>query len=223
MYKIPDVRRKYRQTSDFGGDTLKHNNPRRNQRLRPWEIALLLALAVTLGAAVWADRRQASLADGVIRLHVIANSDSEADQAAKLTARDRVLDTLTPLLAGCRSRGEAARVIEAAIPALEADGVRVTLGEEYYPTRAYDGFALPAGRYLSLRVVLGAGEGHNWWCVVFPPLCTEALAEDASDAFLSLDDGDAALITQQTPAYELRFRVLEWWGVLKNRLTSEDT
>ena len=185
-------------------------------RLRPWELALIMALAVTFCAGFWADRTQKALSDEMIRLHVVANSDSPADQAAKLEMRDRVLAYLAPQLSGCRTRDEAVSVIEKSIPALEAlGGVSVSIGQEYYPTRTYDTFSLPAGRYVSLRVIMGEGRGHNWWCVVYPALCTEALADSTEDAFLSLDGSQRALITQDGEEYELRFRVVEWWGMLE--------
>lgn len=188
--------------------------------LRSWEIALLLALGVTVCAGLWAQKTQSELSRRLIRLHVVANSDSPADQAAKLQMRDRVLELLTPLLDGCDSRDEAVRVIEAHREEMEALGdVTVTLGTEYYPTREYDSFSLPAGEYVSLRVVMGAGKGRNWWCVVFPPLCTEALAEETEDAFLSLDGEQTALITQADEGYELKFRVVEWWGQIKALVT----
>lgn len=183
-----------------------------------WEPICLMALGLALLAGAWADRAQAALSEEVIRLHVIANSDSPGDQAEKLAVRDRVLAYLTPRLAGCRTRAEAAAVLEESLPALEAVGdVTAALGTEYYPTRAYDSFSLPAGEYLSLRVTVGAGRGHNWWCVVYPALCTRALAEDTEDAFLSLGEEQRALITQDGEEYELKFRVVEWWGMLKER------
>lgn len=187
--------------------------------LRPWEIALILSLGITFCAGVWADKTQKTLSGEMIRLHVIANSDSTEDQAAKLQMRDRVLALLKPVLNECSTRDEAIEAIRAHKSELEALGdVTVTLGTEYYPTREYDTFSLPAGEYVSLRVVMGAGRGKNWWCVVFPPLCDEALAEQTEDAFLPLDDEQAALITQETEEYELKFRVVDWWGQLKEFL-----
>lgn len=188
------------------------------QRLRPWETALLLALCVFFLSGVWAADTQTGLAGNLVRLHVIANSDSDADQAAKLQMRDKVLQLLSPQLAGCRTREEAVDIILQQKPALEALGdVTVTLGTEYYPTREYDSFSLPAGEYLSLRVVMGAGQGHNWWCVVFPPLCTEALAEPVQDAFALLPDDADRLVTQDGTDYILRFRLVEWWNALAER------
>ncbi|MCD8323246.1 MAG: stage II sporulation protein R [Oscillospiraceae bacterium] len=193
-----------------------------NFHLRPWEIALLLALVVTFCAGIWAQRTQDRLSGQLIRLHVIANSDSSEDQAEKLQLRDKVLALLSPLLADCETQEEAAAVISENMDAIEALGdVSVSLETEYYPTREYNTFSLPAGEYLSLRVEIGQGQGHNWWCVVFPPLCTEALAEDvgdAADAFSLLSVEDESLITQDGEGYILRFRLVELWGELKEAL-----
>ena len=191
-----------------------------SRALRAWELALLLALCVTLSAGMLAGQEQARLAGQLIRLHVTASSDSPEDQAEKLQLRDRVLALLAPLLQDCADRDEAVDIILSHQAELEALGdVRVQLGREYFPTRTYGSFALPAGEYLSLRVTAGEGRGKNWWCVIFPPLCTEALADSAQeDVFLTLDESDRALITREDPVYELRFRVVEWWGELRERL-----
>lgn len=189
------------------------------QRSKPWETALLLALCIFFLSGLWADRTQRDLAGGLVRLHVIANSDSDADQAAKLAMRDRVLAVLSPLLAECGSREEAVDIILNHKAELEALGdVEVALSTEYYPTRDYGVFSLPAGEYLSLRVVMGAGRGHNWWCVVFPPLCTEALAEPAADAFSIFPEDEEGLITGGGTEYVLRFRLVEWWERLAEKL-----
>lgn len=193
------------------------------QALKRWELALLMALCVTFCTAAWAGSRQQHLAGDLVRLHVIANSDSPEDQAEKLQMRDKVLAILSPALKNCGSRDLAVDIILSCMPRLEALGdVSVTLDEEYYPARDYATFSLPAGKYLSLRVVMGSGAGQNWWCVVFPPLCTEALAEEDADAFLSLDDSELSLITQEGEGYDLRFRVVDWWGSLTGLLSGRE-
>lgn len=140
-------------------------------------LALALALAATAIAATALLREQQALSEKLIRLHVVANSDSEADQAIKLQVRDAVLAVTEPLMEGAEDPYAA---LSDALPEIEsaavnclaalgvADPVTVTLGQEAYPTRVYESFSLPAGQYTSLRVTIGAGEGHNWWCVVFP-------------------------------------------------------
>lgn len=180
---------------------------------------MLLALCIFFCAGMWAGNTQADLSDRLVRLHVIANSDSPEDQARKLQIRDQVLTILTPCLAQCESREEAADIILSHRAELEALGdVTVTLDTEYYPTREYDTFSLPAGEYLSLRIIVGEGQGRNWWCVVFPPLCTEALAEPATDVFGFLPDDETGLITQDGEGYLIRFRLVEWWNELAQAL-----
>lgn len=157
-------------------------------KLHTWEAALLLAVAAALLWGACTLQRQDALEQKVIRLHVIANSDSEADQALKLRVRDRVLVLAEDILRQSGDMEEARQRLTEALPRLQqtaaeeiaAQGSRYTvsarLEETEFPTREYDGFALPSGEYLALRVVIGEGAGKNWWCVVFPPLCTTAPA-----------------------------------------------
>ena len=155
------------------------------KRAARWEWALLIAILISFAWGTWADRTQQQLSDKVLRLHVLANSDSEADQALKRKVRDSVLETASAILADCPDRETAEQRLSAALPEIEdaarariaAEGGKQTVTAELrptvFPTREYEDFTLPAGEYLALRVVLGEGEGHNWWCVVFPPLCAE--------------------------------------------------
>jgi stage II sporulation protein R len=193
----------------------------KKQKLKAWEWGLLLALGITLVWGMLAQAAQTRLSDRLVRLHIIANSDQMEDQAEKLQMRDKVLNLLTPLLAECQTQEQAIAVIESQQSALEALGdVSVQVSREYYPTRVYNTFSLPAGSYISLRITMGAGQGQNWWCVVFPPLCTEALADESQDAFLTLTEEQTGLITQDGQLYELRFRLVDWWGEVTNALYS---
>lgn len=193
------------------------------RKLRPWELALLLALCFTLLCGTWAQGRQQVLAGKLVRLHVIAASDADEAQAVKLQVRDAVLAYLEPKLADVTDVDAAQEIIAAnldgvaqAARTVTPDTVTVTLGPERYPTREYETFSLPAGVYTSLRVTLGAGEGHNWWCVIFPPLCVESSLSDR--AVETLSDGDVKLITEDGDGYVLRFRLLDLWGKLTERL-----
>ena len=187
-------------------------------KLKTWELALLLALCITFAWGLWAERTQKEFAEKMIRLHVIANSDSPEDQAAKLQMRDKVLEILAPALAECKTQTEAAEVIRAHKTELEALGdLSVTVSTEYYPTRVYNTFSLPAGEYLSLQVHMGAAEGKNWWCVVFPPLCTEALAQPAEETFAALTDTETSIITGED-GYIFRFRVIDSWEKIQAAL-----
>lgn len=188
--------------------------------LRKWEIALLLALCFTLLAGTWAGAASSRVSEGLVRLHVIAASDDATEQAIKLDVRDAVLSYLEPKLASPADIAGAEALIEANLGGIAAAAesaaqgreVNVTLGEEYYPTREYDTFSLPAGRYQSLRVTLGEGAGHNWWCVVFPPLCLTAAESEA--AFEELDGETRAIISSDGGGVQFKFRLLELWGEL---------
>ena len=195
---------------------------KRRDRLYPLEAAALLAVCVTLLTGVWARGRQEALSEKVVRLHVLAASDSEADQAVKLSVRDAVLEYLGPRLEGAADAAEACARLEAELPELErlagaASGqqARAVLGRESYPTREYGDFSLPAGTYTSLKIVLGEGRGRNWWCVVYPPLCAAEAGELRETA--ALDGEDVRLLTGDGTEYEIRFRLLEWWGELMER------
>ena len=192
--------------------------------LRKWEIALLLALCFTLLAGTWAGAASSRVSEGLVRLHVIAASDDATEQAIKLDVRDAVLSYLEPKLASAADIAGAEALIEANLEGIAAAAesaaqgreVNVTLGEEYYPTREYDTFSLPAGRYRSLRVTLGEGAGHNWWCVVFPPLCLTAAESEA--AFEELDGETRAIISSDGGGVQFKFRLLELWGELMELL-----
>ena len=186
----------------------------------------LLSLSSLLLLATRAQSRQEALSGKLIRLHVLAESDSEEDQAKKLCARDAVLALLTPELEGVKSREEAETVIRRLTPAIrlaaeKAAGTQaaVQLSREYYPTRRYGTFSLPAGQYFSLRVTLGQGLGHNWWCVVYPPLCAQSAQESLAGAAI-LSEEDARLLAEDGESYIFRFRLLELWGELREKLES---
>ena len=186
-------------------------------RIKIWELSLLLALCFSLCLGTWAQAKQTTLSSELVRLHVIAVSDDDYEQVLKLRVRDEVLAYISPKLDGVKSAHDAQRIIAAELDgiraaagtAAEGRSVLVTLSEEYYPTRNYEKFSLPAGRYQSLRVILGEGKGHNWWCVVFPPLCISAAEQE--QAVESMSDDMKGIVTEDE-GYEYKFRILELWG-----------
>lgn len=196
------------------------------KKLRIWEISLLTALCLSLCTGLWAQSRQSAVSAQLLRLHVLAVDDSEEEQALKLRVRDAVLAYLQPELAGATDRDEARErilarlneIAQAASAVSEGRAVTVALGRESYPLRRYEGFVLPAGDYESLRVVLGEGRGHNWWCVVFPPVCLSAA--EAEELQSVMNSEDFALITE-AEGYEYRFRIVELWGELLRWLQGE--
>ena len=197
-------------------------------KLRLWEAALLLAFGLTIMAGVWASASESALAGQVLRLHVVANSDSDRDQALKLLVRDAVLTRADELLDGVSDRESAEQalaphldeLVRSAERGLAAEGcgdtVTVALTDQWFPTKEYDGFALPAGQYRALRVTIGEGRGRNWWCVVFPPLCLGSVTEESVETVAgeALSDDQVALITGQDGGYVLKFRFIEWWEEL---------
>ena len=196
------------------------------KRAAGWEWALLIAILISFAWGTWADRTQQQLSDKVLRLHVLANSDSEADQALKRKVRDSVLETASAILADCPDRETAEQRLSAALPEIEdaarariaAEGETQTVTAELrptvFPTREYEDFTLPAGEYLALRGVLGEGEGHNWWCVVFPPLCAETTSSLSQTAMAAgLTEEEVALITE-SDGYQLKFKAVELWEKL---------
>ena len=207
---------------------------KQSKTLRRWELALLLGVALAALAGVWLDRSQAALADQVIRLHVLANSDSEADQALKLKVRDRVLETASDYFVPGATLEETRAVLTEHLADLAAAGadqaaqegyrypVTVSLEDNYwFPTKQYTDFALPAGEYTALRVVIGEGDGQNWWCVVFPPLCLGSVSETAAQTALSdgFTQDQVSLITGEDEGYVVKFKAIELWEEFQHWLS----
>lgn len=171
---------------------------------------------------------EAEIYDSVLRLHVIANSDSELDQSLKLKVRDSVALLVADLTADCESLDSTcARVAEnldrierVARQTLDENGcslpVTAELGLEKYPTKSYESVCFPAGEYRSLQIKIGEAEGQNWWCVLFPDLCLGAASSrDAEDAFIAagLTPEQYRVVTRtEEPRYRLRFKILEAFG-----------
>lgn len=196
-------------------------------KLRIFAWLLLVAAAAILIFSADSYLTQRSLASKTIRLHVVANSDSDEDQAEKLRVRDAVLRNVAALTADCGDANAARTVLASHLDELQTSAQRctersvtVSLGEERFATRYYDTFTLPAGIYPSLRVKIGAAQGRNWWCVVFPSLCTAATADEFSECAAAggFDDSETELVTGGEEKYVLRFKTLEWLQELKDWL-----
>lgn len=190
----------------------------------------LILVSLFLFVGLFPVHGEEKIYDSVVRLHVLANSDSEEDQALKLEVRDAILEITAPLLETCTGRDEAESILrdhlqeltEAAQAVIERAGhddpVSISFDNEEYPERTYDSFCFPAGTYLSLRVLIGNAEGHNWWCCLFPPICRAAATvskKEAEDTFLSvgLTPSQYKIITESNkPVYKVRFKILEIFG-----------
>lgn len=144
---------------------------------------ILLAVALLTCACDIKSASQKELAESCIRIHIRANSNSDADQTVKLAVRDRITEYLESALSSCRTKSEANSILTRESKKLTsiADGVLAARGfsykssiridNEYFPDRVYGEYDFPAGNYDAVVINLGTGEGDNWWCVAFPPLC----------------------------------------------------
>lgn len=163
--------------------------------------------------------------ENTVRLHVIANSDSEHDQSVKLLVRDRVLAELNVLLAETQTQDEATAIIESNLDRLrtvcnetlealgEEANAELYFKQEKYPTRHYENISLPAGVYQSLQIKLGEADGQNWWCVLFPTLCTSAAkTEEALVKTGFTSDQIGVLTSGDRPKYKMKFKIMEFFG-----------
>lgn len=186
-----------------------------------------LLLAASIGWLTVAGPSQ-QLPENVLRLHVIANSDSPGDQALKLQVRDAVLQEASRWCRDAETFQDAntlvcthlESIMDAAQHTVKENGFTdravASVTEEFFPTRKYNGFTLPAGRYRALRIVIGEGSGHNWWCMVFPSLCLPA-ATEGEDVLAGLPESQRA-VAQGQEEITVSLKLLEWYEQLKNWL-----
>ena len=194
------------------------------KQFRLWERVLIAfcASAVLLTAVDLAvPAEEVDVYDTVIRLHVLAQSDSEEDQAVKLLVRDAIVGECAQLFSQTDNTEDALSQIAQAATDMESIANRVlqengfsyrataVFGRETYPTREYDGVSFPAGEYYSLRILLGEGEGQNWWCCLFPPLCLSASSDEKLDS-IGIDTSSGKVFTKKK--YRIRFKLLEWFS-----------
>ncbi len=183
---------------------------------------LYCAFFITYFASVSGEIRES-----VVRLHILADSNSEIDQQVKLKVRDALLEKNTELLSSKVTPENAEEYFEnskeklekCANEVLKENGfnytAKITLGKEYYTTRVYEDLTFPAGTYTSVKVVLGSGQGQNWWCVMFPPLCVPAATGDiTTDSAVDLEeylDEDGKRIVSSGGKFKVGFKVVEWY------------
>ena len=192
-------------------------------------IAIGLVFAIFVSVAGFGAECE-NIRQGVVRLHILANSDSNEDQQVKLAVRDALLNCGKELFSGVVTVENARECLQlqekelvAAADKVLADNgfdykTQIYLAEEYFSTRIYEGFTLPAREYLALKVVLGKGDGHNWWCVMFPPLCLPAASEKADLDVVFGDKG--AEIVEAESKYVIRFKIIEIFENFKNKIKS---
>ena len=189
--------------------------------LKRWEAALLVSLLLTVLFCLVPVQEQNVLSGKLTRLHVLANSDEPADQQLKLQVRDAVLAVAaeeTHMTEDLLQRMQIAAQQTVVQAGYDYD-VAVSRERYFFDTRRYDTFALPAGEYDSVRVIIGEGAGKNWWCVVAPPLCAgvcEAEMEEIA-ASAGLSEKEISFICEEN-GYILRFQLVDLWGKLVHKL-----
>lgn len=182
--------------------------------------ALIFSILISM---VSFDAKCENLRDNVLRLHIIANSDSKSDQTLKLRVRDAILEESEQLFLGADTLDDAIVLTKQNIPKIEKIakdtikkegydyGVSVKVDESFFGTRVYDDFTLPAGVYEALKIEIGKAEGKNWWCVLFPSICVGAagdLSDSASDGAVKIAKGGSRFI--------IRFKIVELYETVKN-------
>ena len=195
----------------------KRKTKMKNKIFTPALTLLVAALMIT----VMPTDAEAAVYDDTVRLHILANSDSENDQALKYEIRDAVLERFGAELSSLDGVDAAKTTLSGMLDEIEtfckdeiqkrgySHDVNVTLTEEWYDTREYESFTLPKGVYTSLRIIIGNGGGKNWWCVMYPPLCLDAATESAppDDAVKKYTDEEFTLVT--SGGYNVKFKMLE--------------
>lgn len=191
----------------------------------------LFFFGLLMSICINTDRELADIPDKIIRLHVIANSDSSEDQQLKLQVRDKVIGRMGGRFQGLKDITEVKSIIEGSLGEIEAIAretikdngklydVKAAFLKTDFPTKAYGNLTFPAGTYQALNIVIGEGEGKNWWCVMFPPLCFIDVAHGVvpektmKELKTSLTDEEYRLLLSTRGSGEvpvkLRFKILE--------------
>ena len=188
-------------------------------------VALGLVFAILMSLACF-DARCEEVRDNLLRLHILANSDSEADQSVKLKVRDALLEECSDLFEGASSIDEAAALAKANLPRLQkvAQEVLKDEGMDYgaaaevaptdFNTREYGELTVPAGEYLAVQVLLGEGQGQNWWCVCFPNICLGSAAGKVDDAL----DKSGQAVVKGGQKFKVKFKIVEIYEMVKAKL-----
>ncbi|MBE6813339.1 MAG: stage II sporulation protein R [Ruminococcaceae bacterium] len=196
-------------------------------------VSLLCAFALCLSSTAVYAQTCSQVREDVLRLHVIANSDSETDQNIKLLVRDRLLEVGASCFSQAENRQQAVDAVQQANEVLTAAAnevlsnngadytATITVKKEYFDTRTYDDITLPAGVYLAVCAVLGEGQGKNWWCVMFPPLCLPAVTAPPEE--FALFDAENEPVLAAEDGYEIRFKIVELFEKWKQKIKEKQT
>ena len=191
-------------------------------------LTFLFFIYTTICAISYADFISTDIADSVFRLHVVANSDSTADQNLKYTVRDKLLEYMNKLCADCANKEEAIAIAkqnidefkQIALDTINNEGfnysVNISIGNFEFPTKHYGDISFPAGYYDALKVEIGEARGQNWWCVMFPPLCFTDITsgvvpeESKEDLEENLTDEEFSIVSDNNSFnFKIKFKILE--------------
>lgn len=202
-------------------------------KLKAIDFAVLAALVFCIISTVSFEKSCQGIRQEVIRLHVIANSDSDCDQQLKLYIRDALINKTQGIFTKCTDIISAEKSIKSSMSlikeiALECaeeygceENIAVTLGRSYFPTRVYDDITLPAGYYKALKVIIGKGEGKNWWCVMFPQLCLPGTYKKTELLEKALNDREMEIVLSPEK-YEVKFWLVEKYYDFKRAIMGEN-
>ena len=193
-------------------------------RKKEWFVLIACIFCIACSALFSFGEECSFIRENTLRLHILANSDSPADQALKLKIRDAVLSCSGELFSGCDTRQKMISAAQEQLPKIQQVAeqtalhngyelpVTVSVTDMFFETRRYDHVILPAGTYTAVRIELGAAAGKYWWCVLYPPLCVSAAQTGFTEEEAQISD---SLLQQDAlPRYRARLAVVEWWETL---------
>lgn len=185
---------------------------------------VIFTLILVVSAVTYAKITQSNIAKSVLRLHIVANSDTECDQRLKIAVRDRVLAEARHLFENTLSADHAQKVAKENIKYLEeiakdeiekqgySYSAEVKVGKFAFPVKFYDDIMLPSGQYNAVQIIIGEGKGRNWWCVMYPPMCSlDGITMDSGKEALknSLSPKEYDMVSSHTPKAEIRFKIVD--------------
>lgn len=193
------------------------------KKIKLTSLLLIIISIILLIASFLPGHSETEIYDKILRLHVLANSDSEEDQQLKLKVRDAILKLSEEFGSEFEDIDDASTIYSSKLDEIKQEAERVihengysypvsvSLGKEYYPVKSYDEVCLPSGNYLSLKIQIGEAEGQNWWCVLYPPLCLSAARADEELIEAGFTGEQIKIITENDSSvkYKIKFKLLE--------------
>lgn len=193
-------------------------------RKKEWFVLIACIISIACSCVCSFGEECSFIRENTLRLHILANSDSPADQALKLKIRDAVLSHSGELFSGCDTRQKMVSAAQEQLSDIQRIAeqtamhnghdlpVTVSVTDMFFETRRYDNVLLPAGTYTAVRIELGEAAGKNWWCVLYPPLCVSAAQTGFTEEEAQISD--SLLQQEELPRYRVRLAVVEWWESL---------